>query len=165
MKHGLKNVCSSHIRRPLIPQKPLPLLFLISINYKLGESIPGRCYIETNSAPVMTTRFQQDRYGWTLGRADGVASFSRSGFPASSEPVVRGPPWYNRSGWMGVKHQVTYLSHTFNETLPWLSSLPVLMQNNSSRVGVVIGKAPPPPPPPLPPPWFPPLPSHLLGTR
>ena len=28
-------------------------------------------------------------------------------------------PWYNRNGWLGVKHQVTYLPLEISPTLPW----------------------------------------------
>ena len=57
-------------------------------------------------------------------KADSHALFS---FVLTSLSLSPTPPWYNRTGWLGVKHQVTYFSHPPPPSiLPSLPPAPLL---------------------------------------
>ena len=105
--------------------------------------------------------------------------------PFSSTVLVYGhalrswSPWYNRTGGTGRKtptYLLTFsclvtLSLTVNETLSWLSTLPVFMQKSFwwSQCSIRYSPPPPLPPPPFqwdqpPPPPPPPPPSASSDT-
>ena len=59
---------------------------------------------------------------WIASRANSVYLYSLHSFIVFSFFPSFQPPWYNRTGWLGVKHQATYLLHSTTHT--YVSRLP-----------------------------------------